>query len=305
MKASAAHLSPLSNHASFTQNWCWPCRAVPCQLLYLAFKWVILSKQMLLRSGHIYSRVLCFVSSNLICLSTWTMSWLSIQTLLVLISLMCTLTSVETMSLAKRKLHFTVFLHPFIQFCFAAPLPAATPLTCTSLQSAQPRTRPGRGHTLAGRAPIGVAPPACAPLPGSGRPGPQTRSSGQGSYCSWIPIWPQYSLRRTMPWASYWCHTGLPLSTCLLYLLRCHHGWQTLWSAIRCCKLMKIVIPFRSVLPATSTLGWKKKEKKKLLLTWEPNYKAVLFLIEIHGDLKHPARDVRHQTAGNKNLTLH
>ena len=272
----------LSNHASFKQNWSWPCRAVPCQSLYLALKRVILNKKMLVQSRHIHSCVLCFVSSNLICLSARAMSRLTVQTLLVLISWTHTLTSIETMSLAKRELHFIVFLHPFIQFCFAArlcpSLPAATPLTCTSLQSAQTRTRPGRGHTLAGRAPAGGAPPACAPPPGSGRPRPQTRSSGQGSYCSWIPIWPQCSRRRTMPWASYWCHKGLPLSTCLLYLLRSHRGWQTLWSAIRRCKLVKIVIPFRSVLPTTSTLGWrKKKEKKTLLLSWEPNYKAVLF----------------------------
>lgn len=152
-----------------------------------------------------------------------------------------------------------------------SPLLDPSPLTCMSLQSAQPRTRPGRGHTLSGRAPDAVAPPACAPPRGSARPGPQTRTSAQGSCWSWVQLWPQCSPRRRKLWASYWCHTGLPLSICLLYLLRFHHGWQTLLSPVRCCRLMKTVPLFCLFLPATSTLG------KKQCLSKEPNNKAVLF----------------------------
>lgn len=152
-----------------------------------------------------------------------------------------------------------------------SPLLDPSPLTCMSLQSAQPRTRPGRGHTLSGRAPDAAAPPACAPPRGSARPGPQTRSSAQGSCSSWVQLWPQCFPRRRKLWASYWCHTGLPLSICLLCLLRFRHGWQTLLSPVRRSRLMKIVPLFCLVLPATSTLG------KQQCLSKEPNNKAVLF----------------------------
>lgn len=152
-----------------------------------------------------------------------------------------------------------------------------SPHTCTALQSAQPRTQPGRGHILSGTAPAGVAPPVCGLPPGSERPRPLTQSSVPSSCCSGSQPWPQYSPRRSTPWASYWCHRGPPRSISPPYLLRCHHGWQTLlprfqhpdwWngSSILLCLL------FLSFFFACYIYF-----KQKLLLSLKQNNKAVLF----------------------------
>lgn len=161
--------------------------------------------------------------------------------------------------------------------------PPAVPLTCMSLQSAQPRTLPGRGHILWGTAPAGVAPPACVPPPGSVKPGPPTQSSGPRSCCSGLQIWPQYSRRRTTPWASCWSHRGLPPSICPPFLLRCHRGWQTFLSGLKCRNWWKSFFPFAQfyllhllqVKTATET-GAKQQGRA--------------ILIEIREDIKHPAR---------------